>query len=66
VLAKDHVERDHTFSRSLDSYMVVVTNVSSTDSLVYTVTTASRDCMFRGSKVSPPHLDLIFTYKRNQ
>lgn len=48
-LVKDHVERDHAFSRRLENYMIVMTIVSSTDPLVHTVTTASCDCMFRGS-----------------
>ena len=51
ALAKDHVERDHAFSGRLDSYMIVMMTVSSTDSLVYAVTTASCDCLFRGSNL---------------
>jgi len=51
ALAKDHGERDHAFSWRLDSYMIVMTTVSSTDSLVYTVATENRDCMCRGSNL---------------
>jgi CRISPR/Cas system-associated endoribonuclease Cas2 len=51
VLAKGHVERDHAISRRLDSFMIGMMIVTSTDSLVYTVTTASCDCMFRGSNL---------------
>jgi len=51
ALAKDHGERDCPFSWRLDSYMIVMTIGSSTDSLVYTVATVNCDCMCRGSNL---------------
>ena len=46
--ANEDVEKNHAFSGRVDSYMIVMTIVSSADSLVCTVTTASCDCMFWG------------------